>query len=99
MLTLPNTRTGRKAVAAAGTAERLVSENTICRRITVQAMVDNTGYIAIGDSNANADVAGNNERGIILFAGNSFTFHVEDVYQLFADASVSGEGVTFVYEF
>lgn len=93
-----NTRDGRKVVAAAGTAERLVAANTPCRRVTIQALPTNTGYIAIGDSTVVANTAGS-VRGLSLSASNSVTLHVEDLYQLFVDAEVSAEGVSFIYEF
>lgn len=92
-----NMRDGRKVVAAAGTAERLVSTNTPCRKVTIMAELDNTNYVVIGDSTVVAALA--TRRGIPLSAGMSITLDVEDLYTLFIDAAVSTEGVTYLYQF
>lgn len=93
----PNVRDGRKVVAAAGTAERLVSENTPCRKVTIMAELDNTDYVVIGDSTVVASLA--TRRGIPLSAGTSITLDIEDLYAVWIDAAVNGEGVTFIYQF
>lgn len=97
MQTFPNIRDGRKVVAAAGTAERLVAANTPCRKVTIMAEIDNTDYVVIGDSTVVAALA--TRRGIPLSAGTSITLDIEDLYAVFVDAVVSTEGVTFMYHF
>ena len=94
---LGNTRDGRKVVATAGTAERLVSANTRCEKVTIMAEVDNTGYIVVGDSTVVATLA--TRRGIPLSAGTSITIDIEDLYQVWINSEVSGDGVTYVYHF
>ena len=95
--TYANTRDGRKVVAAAGTAERLVSVNTRCSEVTITAESDNTGDIVIGDSTVVASAA--TRRGVPLVPGASYTIKIEDLYQLWIDADVSSDGVVFVYHF
>lgn len=95
--TFPNIRDGRKVVTAAGTAERLVSTNTPCRKVTIMAEIDNGDYIVVGDSTVVAALG--TRRGIPLSAGSSITLDIEDLYAVFIDAVVSGEGVTFMYHF
>lgn len=90
-------RDGRKVVATAGTAERLVATNTPCMKVTVMAELDNTGYVVIGDSTVVAAIG--TRRGIPLSAGMSLTLDVEDLYTLFIDTETSGDGVTFLYQF
>lgn len=97
MQTFPNIRDGRKTVTAAGTAERLVSSNTSCRKVTIMAELDNTGYIVVGDSTVVATPA--TRRGIPLSAGVSLTLDVEDLYAIYIDAETSGDGVTYLYHF
>jgi len=97
MQPLSNTRDGRKTSTTPATAVRLVSSNTPCRRVTIQALPSNTGYIAIGDSTVVATAG--SERGTILSASNSVTMYVQDLYQLYLDVQTSGEGVTYTYEF
>lgn len=95
--TFPNIRDGRKVVTAAGTAERLVSTNTPCRKVTIMAELDNTDYVVVGDSTVVAALA--TRRGIPLSAGSSITLDIEDLYTIYVDAVVNGEGVTFLYNF
>lgn len=95
--TFPNIRDGRKVVTTAGTAERLVSTNTPCKKVTIMAELDNTDYVVIGNSTVVAALA--TRRGIPLSAGSSITLDVEDLYTIYVDAAVSGEGVTYIYHF
>lgn len=93
----PNVKDGRKVVASAGTAERLVASNTNCRRVTVMALLENTDMVVIGGSTVVASAT--TRQGIPLSAGASITLDVEDLYPYFVDAVVSGEGVSFLYQF
>ena len=92
--TYANTRDGRKVVAAAGTAERLVSANTRCSEVTITAESDNTGDIV-----STVVAAAATRRGVPLVPGASYTIKIEDLYQLWIDADVSSDGVVFVYHF
>lgn len=93
----PNINTGRKTVSSAGTAVRLVSSNTPCRKVEIQALPDNTDNVAIGDSNVLA--TSGSERGVILSPNGSVTMYVSDLYALYVDAAVSSEGVSYTYFF
>lgn len=97
MQTFPNIRDGRKVVAAAGTAERLVAVNTPCRKVTIMAEIDNAGYVVVGDSTVVATIL--TRRGIPLSPGTSITLDIQDLYTVYVDAETSGEGVTFIYHF
>ena len=97
MISYPNIKDGRKVVASAGTAERLVAAVTRCKKVTIMAELDNTDYVVVGDSTVVAALA--TRRGIPLGAGTSITLDVDDLYAVFVDAVVSGEGVTFIYHF
>jgi len=87
--------TGRKQVAAAGTAEALVSLPESISSVAVQGFTTNTGEVCIGDANIVA--ADGSERGMFLGAGESTTIAIDDLSKLYVDAKVSGEGVTFTY--
>jgi hypothetical protein len=91
----PNVSQGRKAVTAAGTAERLVSTNTPCRKVEIQALEANSDMVVIGGSGVVAAAA--TRQGIALIPGQVFTLRVEDLYNIYVDAVVSGEGVSYVY--
>ena len=93
----PNVRNGRKEVTTAGTAERLVSTNTPCRKLTIMAELDNSDYVVVGGSGVVAALA--TRQGIPLSAGTSITLDVYDLYEVWVDSVVSTEGVTFLYQF
>lgn len=86
---------GVKTVAAAGTDEALVSVITWAKWVTIQAQTDNTGIIAVGAAGVDATVA--TGTGIALTAGAMTTIPCEDLYDIYVDATVSGDGVRFVY--
>jgi hypothetical protein len=86
---------GRKVVASAGTREALVGSSTACKRVDIMAETDNTDYVVVGGSTVVAAVA--TRQGIPLAAGQTYTFHIDDLQDIYLDALVSGEGVTFTY--
>lgn len=86
--------TSRKTVAAAGTAEVLTSETYSGKvSLAITAETDNTGYIAVGGSEVVAALA--TRTGIPLAAGDTVTLD-ELPQEVFIDATVSGDGVTFL---
>ena len=86
---------GIKAVTTAGTAVALVSSSTLCRMVQIQARPENTGVIVVGASTVVA--ASSTRRGIALVPGASVSIRVTDLVNLYLDATVSGEGVSYVY--
>lgn len=97
LTTYPNIRDGRKVVTTAGTRERLVSTNTPCKKVTITALYENTDMIVLGDVTVVASVG--TRRGTPLVAGQSITLDVEDLYTIYLDSVVSGEGVSYSYQF
>jgi len=87
---------GRKVVAAAGTAEPLVAGSTKASHIVIQAETNNTGVICVGDSSVDETQASRN--GIALNAGDSFSTPCDDINDIYIDASVTGDGVTYFYK-
>lgn len=85
---------GVKTVAAAGTDEALAGL-TAAKWVTVQAQTDNTGFIAVGASGVDATEATGN--GILLDAGESITLPIDNLADVFIDATVTGEGARFIY--
>ena len=87
---------GRKAVTAAGTAERFVSESTKCFVVYASADAGNSGSITIGNSTTIA--TSGSQRGATLFPGNpAIPLYVDDVYKLYVDAEQNGDAVCFTY--
>lgn len=87
---------GRKTITSAGTAEALVSSTTTAKRVIISALTDNTDVCYVGNSAAKA--TDNAEVGIPLYASNTIELYVADLKNIYIDARVSGEGVTYYYE-
>jgi len=76
-------------VTTAGTRVRL--PDIPCREVTIIAKRAVTGYIYVGDS-----LVSNLRYGVELSAKEAFTFAVANANQIWIDASVSGEGISYV---
>ncbi len=76
-------------VGTSGTRVQL--PNFPCREITIIAKKANTGSIYVGGSDVTASVY-----GVELKANESFMFVVNNANLIWIDASVSGEGVSYV---
>lgn len=88
---------GGKNVTTHGTPVQLVSTKTQMGAVVITARPANTGVIAVGFSNAVRAVAGG-EVGATLKANASITIPgVADLSQIWIDATVDGEGVSFTY--
>lgn len=87
---------GSKNVAAAGTPEKLLAASTPCSEVAVTARPGNTGKIAVGFSAAVRAAAGG-EVGAILSPGDTISVPVGNVNQVYIDATVNGEGVSFLF--
>ena len=85
---------GRKVVASAGTAEAIGSGS--CTKVIIVAETDNTGCVVVGASTVVASAA--TRRGVPLFAGEKVEVNCTNLNQVYIDATVTGEGVTFLYE-
>lgn len=92
----PNTPVdGRKVVAAAGTAEALSSTTVVVTWIIVTAETNNTGVMTVGASTVVASLT--TRRGIPLLAGESMLLEAVDIASIYLDATVTGDGVTYLY--
>lgn len=85
---------GSKAVAAAGTAERLTSASNPCSSVIITARAANTKSIAWGFSNAVEGGAGA-EVGACIKPGESIEVKCGNTNEIWIDAQVNGEGVSF----
>ena len=87
----------RKVVATAGTAVRLSATTLQAAMVIIQAETDNTGLVAIGGSNV--DVTETSQEGIQLYAGEIMPpLYDIDLYDIWMDSAVNGDGVVFSYE-
>lgn len=80
---------GNKNVTTAGTRVTLAS-STSCKSVTIKAKVANTGTIYVGDTSVSSS------NGFALAAGETVSLDIANLNTVNLDASVSGEGVTYV---
>lgn len=85
---------GVKTVTTAGTHVAL-STSLAAKLVIVQAQTDNTGLIAVGGDEVDATEA--TGTGIILYAGDTVTCPIDNLGDIYIDATVSGEGVRYTY--
>jgi hypothetical protein len=85
---------GRKVVTTAGTRVALAS-STACKEVVITAETDNTGIVAVGAAaTVVATIA--TRTGVPLAAGDSITLQIDNLADIGLDATVSGDGVTFM---
>jgi len=85
---------GKKTVTTAGTDVALAA-STPAKWVTVQAYRANTANIAVGAAGVDATAATGD--GVTLAPGESITLPVDNLADVFIDATVNGEGVRFTY--
>lgn len=92
---------GRKAVTAGGTAERLSTTSVAINSIRIMAATANTNPVVIGGSDVVAAVG--TRKGIALRATDppitldAETDGVDELSDIWVDAVTNGEAVTYVY--
>ena len=82
---------GSKTVTTAGTEVQLTSTVTKCFYVIITALVTNEGTIWVGASTVASG------RGVPLVALQSCRIDIDDLSKIYIDATISGEGVSFVY--
>ncbi len=87
--------TGRKTVSTPGVAVAIAASTTV-KKVIIQAIVDNTDVVYLGDSNV--DAADGSERGIGIYASNVIELRADDLANIYVDSRVAGEGITFYFE-
>jgi hypothetical protein len=81
---------GNKTVTTAGTQVQLAS-TTPCRKVNITAKLANTGVIWVGDLNVAAG------SGKPLVPLQDIEIEVDDLADIWIDASADNQGVTFLY--
>jgi len=84
---------GKKIISTAGTRETLVSSSTPCKEVLIMALPGNTGEIWVGDSNVSAA----NKIGIVLYKNDAVSIQIDNLQKIYLDATVNGEGVSYIY--
>lgn len=86
---------GRTEVTTAGTRVPLVASSTPAKWVEITAETNNTGFIVVGGATVVAALA--TRQGRPLSAGDSVVYPVDDLADIYLDATVNTEGVTYVY--
>jgi hypothetical protein len=89
-----------RAVATSGTPAQFSTGSKACLSVTATALSSNTGVVVVGGADVVAAVG--TRKGAALEKGQSAKWTaefdgVDDLNQLYLDAAVSGEGVSFAY--
>lgn len=85
---------GRQVVTTAGERVHLTPIHLHAKFVIITAETDNTSVVVVGGDQVQATLA--TRRGIPLYAGESTTLLVDDLYDIYLDALVSTEGVTWL---
>ena len=99
-----NIRTGRKIVTTAGTRVQLSATNRAVKKIIISAETDNTGYVTVGESaviGATATRIGTPIAPVFAGAVKTCESQIElcdvDLFDIWLDSTVNGDGVTYTY--
>jgi len=84
----------RKVVTTAGTRVALAASTT-AKYVIITAETDNTGVIVVGGATVVATLA--TRRGTPLNPGETCGLPCDNLADVYIDATVSGDGVTFTY--
>lgn len=90
-----NMASGNATVATAGVAVQLNSTPTQAKSLDITANYNNTDMVTVGGSGVVGALVG--RKGVPLASGNTYTFKVTDLSQIWIDSVTSGDGVTFNY--
>jgi hypothetical protein len=87
---------GRKTVAAHGTAEKLIATATDCFMVIVSADLGNTNPVVVGSADVVA--ASGSQKGIVLVPGNNpVLLLINDLSKVYVDAQTNGDAVCYTY--
>lgn len=85
---------GRQTVTTAGTRVQLSTSKARVGSVAITAETDNTGIIVVGAVTVVAAVG--TRRGIPLAAGQTISLDIDQLSDIYIDATVDTEGVTFI---
>lgn len=85
---------GRKVVTTAATRVALAASTT-CKHVTITAETNNTDIVVVGGITVVAALA--TRQGTPLYPGDSYDLDIDNLADVYLDALVSTEGVTYTY--
>jgi hypothetical protein len=90
-----NMASGNQTVVTAGVPVKLLASATECKSIDITANYSNADMITVGGSGVVGALSG--RKGVPIAAGNTYTFKITDVSNVWIDSVSSGDGVSFNY--
>lgn len=84
----------RRSVTTAGTRVQLSTSSVPCKGVAITAEATNTGVIVVGGSTVVASPS--TRRGTPLAAGDTCTLDIDNLNKVYLDATINGEGVTYI---
>lgn len=88
-----NIASGIATVATPGTPVQLIATPTQAKSLDVTASYNNTDMITVGGSGVVGTAIG--RKGVPIAPGNTYTFKITDVSQVWIDAVSAGDFVSF----
>lgn len=93
--TYRNIDDGSLDVTTAGTAVPFSSTDQEVKKMDIQAKYSNTDMVVVGASTVVAAAA--TRRGVAIAPGQTITIYPTNLADVYLDAVVNGEGVTYAY--
>lgn len=93
---MPTIKSGRAVCTDITVAVPLSTMSYLVRRVDIQALQTNTGFVYVGDENVLSSAGG--ENGVSLDAREVLTLHDIDLADVFIATTVADEGVTYLAE-
>ena len=90
-----NMQSDNVTVATSGTPVQLASTSTQVKRLDITADYNNTDFIVVGGSGVVGPSA--TRKGVPLASGNTYTFYVTDLSQVWVDAGANNQKATYNY--
>lgn len=90
-----NMQSGNVTVATSGTPVQLANTSTQVKSLDITADYNNTDFIVIGGSGVVGPEIG--RKGVPLASGNTYTFKVTDLAQVWVDAGANGQKAQYNY--
>lgn len=86
-------QSGNITVTTSGTPVQLAAVSTEAKRIDITADYNNTDFIVIGGSGVIGPEVG--RKGVPLASGNTYTFYVTDLAQVWVDAGANAQKANY----
>jgi len=91
-LPIATTLTGGSAIVAASGTAMALGTSLVTKSIYVGAIIDNSSFVCVGDSNVDKDT----NQQIVLYAGDSAVLDITNRSAVYVDADENDDGVNYL---